>query len=92
MYSEYCKNIYCLIYFCADECRPDSQGRQIEIDGQQVGRGLLNVTDESLLSRLVAARLDLIVSERLLDESYRVSIIKRCWEDQLRLKSKYKQI
>ncbi|CAF0905269.1 unnamed protein product [Adineta ricciae] len=55
-------------------------------DGQQVGRGLLNVTDESLLSRLVAARLDLTVSQRLLDENYRISIIKRCWEDQLRLK------
>jgi len=49
------------------------------------GRQLL-VPDESTLSRLVAARLDLPISQRLLDKYFKLSIIKRCWEDQLRLK------
>lgn len=80
-------------YFCcSDGSRPNNRDQQTERDDQQVGRGLLNVTDESLLSRLIAARLDLTVSQRLLDKNYRISIIKRCWEDQLRLKRKNKQI
>ena len=44
------------------------------------------VLDESTLSRLVAARLDLPISQRLLKENFSPSIIKKCWEDQLRLK------
>ncbi|CAF1021319.1 unnamed protein product [Didymodactylos carnosus] len=46
---------------------------------------LLSIPDESTLSRFVAARLDLPVSQRMLDK-FRLSIIKRCYEDQLRLK------
>ncbi|CAF0852597.1 unnamed protein product [Adineta ricciae] len=46
---------------------------------------MLHIPDESTLSRLVAARLDLPVSQSLLGE-FKLSIIKRCWEDQLRLK------
>jgi hypothetical protein len=42
--------------------------------------------DESLLSRLVAARIDLPASQRLLDQNVKPSVMKRCWEDQLRLK------
>ncbi|CAF3751417.1 unnamed protein product [Rotaria sp. Silwood1] len=42
--------------------------------------------DESSLSWFVAARLDLSVSQRLLDQHFKLSIIKRCWEKQLRLK------
>lgn len=49
----------------------------------------LNITDESTLSRLVAARLDRPVSQRLLDTNFKLSVIKRCWEDQLRLKRKF---
>ncbi|CAF1507974.1 unnamed protein product, partial [Rotaria sordida] len=49
-------------------------------------RGQLNIQDESTLSRYVAARLDLPISQSLLDRNYKLSIIKRCWEDQLRLK------
>ncbi|CAF0969947.1 unnamed protein product [Adineta steineri] len=45
----------------------------------------LLIPDESTLSRLVAARLDLPISQSLLKE-FKLSIIKRCWEDQLRLK------
>jgi hypothetical protein len=48
----------------------------------------LLIPDESTLSRLVAARLDLSISQRLLDQNFKLSIIKRCWEDQLRLKRK----
>jgi hypothetical protein len=46
----------------------------------------LLIPDESTLSRLVAARLDLPVSQRLLNKNFKLSIIKRCFEDQLRLK------
>jgi len=51
----------------------------------------LLIPDESTLSRLVAARLDLPISQRLLDQNFKLSIIKRCWEDQLRLKRKRKK-
>jgi hypothetical protein len=51
----------------------------------------LLIPDESTLSRLVAARLDLPISQRLLDQNFKLSIIKRCWEDQLRLKSRLKK-
>ncbi|CAF2402134.1 unnamed protein product [Rotaria sp. Silwood2] len=47
---------------------------------------LLLIPDESTLFRLVAARLDLPMSQRLLDQNFKLSIIKRCWEDQLRIK------
>ncbi|CAM4941620.1 unnamed protein product [Rotaria socialis] len=49
-------------------------------------RRQLLIPDESTLSRLVAARLDLPISQRLLKQNFKLSIIKRCWEDQLRLK------
>lgn len=48
----------------------------------------LLIPDESTLSRLVAARLDLPISQRLLNKNFKLSIIKRCFEDQLRLKRK----
>ncbi|CAF4636392.1 unnamed protein product, partial [Rotaria magnacalcarata] len=41
------------------------------------------MTDESTLSRLVADRLDLPISRRLLDQHFELSVIKQCWEDQL---------
>jgi hypothetical protein len=44
------------------------------------------IPDENTLSRLVAARLDRPISQRLLDQNFKLSVIKRCWEDQLRLK------
>ncbi|CAF4362209.1 unnamed protein product, partial [Adineta steineri] len=52
----------------------------------------LLIPDESTLSRLVAARLDLPISQRLLDQKFKLSIIKRCWEDQLRLKRKLNKL
>jgi hypothetical protein len=53
-----------------------------------LSRGQLSIPDESTLSRFVAARLDLPISQNMLDRNYKLSIIKRCWEDQLRLKRK----
>ncbi len=50
--------------------------------------GQLLLSDENTLSTVVAARLDLPMSQRLLDQNFKLSIIKRCWEDQLRLKRK----
>jgi hypothetical protein len=55
-------------------------------------RRQLEIPDESTLSRLVAARLDLPMSQRLLDQNFKLSVIKRCWEDQLRLKRKFKYL
>ncbi|CAF0818435.1 unnamed protein product [Didymodactylos carnosus] len=46
----------------------------------------LAITDANTLSRLVAARLDLSVSQTLLSKNFKLSVIKRCYEDQLRLK------
>ncbi|CAF3802521.1 unnamed protein product [Adineta steineri] len=48
--------------------------------------GQLLVSDESTLSDLVKQRLDLPISRRLLDQKFKLSIIRRCWKDQLRLK------
>ena len=45
----------------------------------------LQIDDNGVLSRMVSARLDLPVSQRLLNQPFRLSVIKRCWEDQLRL-------
>ena len=45
--------------------------------------------DQALLSRLVAARLDMPISQYLLNQQYKLPIIRRCWEDQLRLKGRH---
>ena len=37
----------------------------------------------------MAARLDLPISQYLLDKQYKLPIIRRCWEDQLRLKGRH---
>ena len=46
----------------------------------------LIIQDESILSRYVAARLELPVSQSMMKRGFKISIVKRCWEDQLRLK------
>ncbi|CAF1173065.1 unnamed protein product [Adineta steineri] len=46
----------------------------------------LLVSDEKTLAQMVAARLDLPISQQLLSQNFRLSVIKRCWEEQLRLK------
>ena len=57
-------------------------------DASNLLREQLEIPDENTLSRFVAARLDLPISQRLLDQKFKLSTIKRCWEDQLRLKRK----
>ncbi|CAF3690536.1 unnamed protein product [Adineta steineri] len=48
--------------------------------------GQLNIPNDSILSSLVASRLDLPSSRSMFDQNFKLSIVKRCWEDQLRLK------
>jgi hypothetical protein len=67
----------------------NASNEQSKKDQISVGRGLLNIPDDSTLSRYVAARLDLHISQSLLNRNFKLSIIKRCWEDQLRFKRKY---
>jgi hypothetical protein len=70
------------------------KARNNDSSGQlNIGAGNLSgitslIRDESTLSRLVAVRLDLPISQSLLNQNFKLSIIKRCWEDQLRLKRK----
>jgi len=80
--------VYELLYLerarLADPSRQSGSGS----GDSSLGRGQLNIPDESTLSRFVAARLDLPISQHMLDRNFKLSIIKRCWEDQLRLKRK----
>lgn len=69
-----------------ERARANDISRQNGTGDTVVGRGQLNIPDESTLSRFVAARLDLPISQRMLDLNFKLSIIKRCWEDQLKLK------
>ncbi|CAF0849178.1 unnamed protein product [Rotaria sp. Silwood1] len=46
----------------------------------------ISTLDDRTLSRLVADRLDLTISKRLLNQNFKLSIIKRCWENQLKIK------
>jgi hypothetical protein len=69
-----------------EKAKGNEPTRRLGNEDSSSGRGQLNIPDESTLSRFVAARLDLPISQSLLDRSYKLSVIKRCWEDQLRLK------
>ena len=77
------------VYFVFRKSRNKYQVNEVKQPIRTSNRGRLNIPDESTLSRLVAARLDLPISQSLLDRNFKLSIIKRCWEDQLRLKRKY---
>ncbi|UJR15748.1 hypothetical protein I4U23_002683 [Adineta vaga] len=66
--------------------RANESSEKATTDAITSDTGQLLIPDESTLSRLVAARLDLPISQRLLDQNLKLSIIKRCWEDQRRLK------
>jgi hypothetical protein len=48
----------------------------------------LQIEDPNMLSRFVDARLALPVSQQLLGQRFKLSVIRHCWEDQLQLKSK----
>ncbi|CAF0794885.1 unnamed protein product [Rotaria sp. Silwood1] len=47
----------------------------------------LLIRDQSTYDQLVNGRLDLPISQRLLNQYFKLSIIKRCWADQLLLKN-----
>jgi hypothetical protein len=52
--------------------------------------GQLLIVNENNIPRLVADRLNWLISQTLLNRSYSLSIITQCWEDQLRLKGRLK--
>ncbi|CAF3720685.1 unnamed protein product [Rotaria sp. Silwood1] len=70
----------------ASELREKTASNNLVHINATANSGQLLIPDENTLSRLVAARLDLSMSQRLLDQNFKLSIIKRCWEDQLRIK------
>jgi hypothetical protein len=49
-----------------------------------------SMLDDSTLSRLVSDRLDLPIFQNLLDQRFKRPIIEKCWENQLRIKSRRK--
>ncbi|CAF1218955.1 unnamed protein product [Rotaria sordida] len=69
-----------------EKMKANDANNQSGTSGGSSSNGHLLIPDESTLSRLVAARLDLSISQSLLNRNFKLSIIKRCWEDQLRLK------
>lgn len=77
---------------CLERAVDQDASRRVGSGDSSSSRGQLNIPDDSTLSRYVAARLDLPISQSLLDQPYKMSVIKRCWEDQLRLKRKMKLI
>jgi hypothetical protein len=79
-----CKHAY--LFFYLERARSNDASNRLGISGSNSNQGLQLIPDESTLSRFVAARLDLPISQSLLDRKFKLSIIKRCWEDQLRLK------
>ena len=74
--------------FCGDErYRKIQEFERVRAHHEPVaiGRRVLAL-DDTTLSRMVAARLDLPVSQRLLNKNIPLFVIRRCWENQLRLK------
>ncbi len=78
------------VCFHLERARTNDPSNQTGVSASNLSDGRLLIPDESTLSRLVAARLDLPISQSLLDRNFKLSIIKRCWEDQLRRKRKIK--
>jgi hypothetical protein len=76
------------VVFSLERSELNANGQQSGKNNSNAERGQLNIPDESTLSRFVAARLDLWISQLLLDRNFKLSIIKRCHEDQLRFKRK----
>ena len=54
----------------------------ISIAGRSLG------SNNSELMRRVAARLDLPISMNVVQQGFKLNVIKRCWEDQLHIKRK----
>ncbi|CAF1437880.1 unnamed protein product [Rotaria sp. Silwood1] len=79
---------------CGDDVlRKIQEAKQLEQQREIINNGNIqtmttpkNIFDEHTCGRMVAARLDLPISQKLLSQNFSLSIIRRCWEDQLRLK------
>jgi hypothetical protein len=54
-------------------------------DGNSINERLI-IPDEDTLSQMVTARLDLPISKNIMNHNFKQSIVKKCWEDQLRFK------
>ncbi|CAF1518266.1 unnamed protein product, partial [Didymodactylos carnosus] len=71
---------------CGDELfQKIQQARRDQKQPHTSSSTQISIPDDNTLSKYVAARLDLPISQHLLHK-YRLSIIKRCYENQLRLK------
>ncbi|CAF1041332.1 unnamed protein product [Rotaria sordida] len=64
----------------------NESARRLEGVDVSTGGGQLHILDENTLSKYIWARLDLPISQRLYQHGFKLSIISRCWKDQLRLK------
>lgn len=73
----------------AERTRANASTSVVNSSTEQREGGSLETLSDTLLSRFVAARLDLPVSQQLIAGRFRISIVKRCWEDQLRLKRRF---
>ncbi|CAF4085447.1 unnamed protein product [Rotaria sp. Silwood1] len=75
-------------FYVFDLATPSSKNwiNQLIINNSSTVDDRWSISDEDTLWQLVAARLDLPISQSLLSRNFNLSIIKRCWEDQLRLK------
>lgn len=75
-----------LLFFSLESTRANELNEEGDLETTTTQK--LIISDEITLSTIVATRLDLPMSQRLLDQDFTLSIIKQCWEDQLRIKCK----
>ncbi|CAF1303609.1 unnamed protein product [Didymodactylos carnosus] len=72
--------------FCGNDLyQRIQQTKQVKKQTETTGGTKLQTLDENTLSKMVASRLDTQIAQRLSNQ-FKVSIIKRAYEDQLRLK------
>ncbi|UJR15694.1 hypothetical protein I4U23_002628 [Adineta vaga] len=69
-----------------DTTESDDFDWRIQTINSSIDRKQMIIPDEETLFKLVNDRLDLPFSQYLLCQNFKLSIIKRCYEDQLRLK------
>ena len=70
-------------YFLSFSEAGGSDTNRENADSQQ-----LLIKDENDLVAHVTHRLTLPMSQKMLDRNFKHAVVKRCWEDQLRIKSK----
>ncbi|UJR12494.1 hypothetical protein I4U23_016669 [Adineta vaga] len=66
-------------------CQHGNLGSRSDTTDLTINR-LLNIFDANTINRLVAARLDSPISQRLMNTNFNREIATQCWEDQLRIK------